>query len=141
MGYEMSTKKKPPPTHFHEGGGGLTNYLCSRIKYWPLAHIASGQEAMKLITKKKPSPHMREGGWASCCIHLVTVIVCCPHCPCSLLLLLLSPCCCPIVVVSPVLPLKRLLAPAPPCEQWLAMAGVGVGSLLHWPLLLILVGH
>ena len=125
----MSTKKKPLPTHFHEGGRGLTNYLCSTIKYWPLTHIASGQEATKLIIKKKPPPHMCEGGQASHCICLVIVVVCHPHCCChSLPLLSLSPHCCPVIVISPVVPLKRLLAPAPPCEQWLAMVGAGVGS-------------
>jgi len=71
------------PTHAFprgQGGSSLTNYLCSTIKYWPLAHIVSGQEAMKLIIFKTSPPCMCMGGWVLCCICPVTAVACHPHC-------------------------------------------------------------
>jgi len=83
MQWGMRQVQKIKPTHafpWGQGGSSLTNYLCSTIKYWPLAHIVSGQEAMKLIIFKTSPPCMCMGGWVLCCICPVTAVACHPHC-------------------------------------------------------------
>ena len=136
-------QKKNPAHVFPQGRGwGLTKYLRSTIKYWPLTHIASGREATKLIINKKNPPCMCVGG---CCIvfaqlwrlHVIPIAT-------GPLFELWPP---PLPSLSPRCRLshgameKAISTRNPSCEQWLTVAGAGAGLSFRWWLRSTLVSH